>query len=241
MRRREFIAGTGLVAASALAGCTGSSSPPPRKSNVFQNIRATDGKLKVNLEDNTWVKSRYDGGGQNALADPDEVGGLASLDKVGGLSPVGGARAKGKGGAGGRGATGRANGGYGSAPKTHHGRAWWHGGAYADDWYDDHDDEISRYGVAVSAIGIAYLGSEFEMEDDAPGAGPVPWDCRVNNPDDTEACTIGTDGWYRVGAELRGQNGHDFDWECVDLKVDETYGSDGGYEVEREWKVSPRI
>ncbi|WP_276302455.1 hypothetical protein [Halorussus lipolyticus] len=235
MRRREFIAGTGLAAVSALAGCSGSSSPPPRKSNVFEQIRATDGKLKISLEGNTWVKSRYDGGGQNDLADPETDGGLADL------SPVGSARAKGKGGAGGRGATGRADGGYSSAPKTGHGRAWWHGGAYADDWYDDHEDEVSRYGVGVATLGVAYLGSDFEMEDDAPGAGPVPWDCRTNDPDGTEACQIDTDGWYRVGAELRGQNGHDFDWECVDLKVDDALGSDAGYEVEKQWKVSPRI
>ncbi|MFC4451599.1 hypothetical protein [Halorussus aquaticus] len=232
MRRREFIAGTGIVAASALAGCTGSKSPPPRKSNVFETIETKGGKLRVALEDNTWVKSRYDGGGQNALADPDDVGGL---------SPVGGARAKGKGGGGGRGATGRATGGYTSAPKTGHGRAWWHGGDYADDWYEDHRDDVSKYGVGVATIGVAYLGSSAAMKDDKPGAGPVPWDCRVDNPDDTEACQIGTDGWYRVGAELRGKNGHDFDWECVDLKVDETIGSDAGYEVEKQWKVSPRI
>ena len=234
MRRREFIAGTGLVAASALAGCSGSSSPPPRKSNVFQEIQTTEGALKIELEDNTWVKSRYDGGGQSDLADPSTGDGLADL------SPVGGARAKGKGGAGGRGATGRADGGYGSAPKTGHGRAWWHGGAYANNWYDDHEDDVSKYGVAVAALGVAYLGSDFEMEDDAPGAGPVPWDCRIESPDETAACDVRTDGWYRVGAELRGQNGHDFDWECVDLKVDENIG-DSGYEVEKEWKVSPRI
>lgn len=243
MRRREFIAGTGLVAASALAGCTGSEFPPPRKSNVFESIEAHDGKIQVALEDSTWVMSRYDDGNQNALADPDEVGGLnglADLGSVGALSPVGSARAKGKGGAGGRGATGRANGGYGSAPKTGHGRAWWHGGAYADDWYDDHDDDVTRYGVGVAALGVAYLGSDFEMEDDAPGAGPVPWDCQVSDPNGTETCAVQRDGWYRVGAELEGRNGHDFEWECVDLKVDDQLTGDG-YDVEKQWKVSPRI
>ncbi|MFC7078758.1 hypothetical protein [Halorussus caseinilyticus] len=234
MRRREFIAGTGLVAASALAGCSsGSSSPPPRKSNVFRNIETENGKLQIDLEENTWVVSRYDSDGQSALADPNEVGGF---------SPVGSARAKGKGGSGGRGATGRADGGYSSAPKTGHGRAWWHGGAYADDWYDDHDDDVSRYSVTAATLGVAYLGSDFEMEDDAPGAGPVPWDCRVSDPDGTETCEIRRDGWYRVGAELvGGPNNHDFEWECVDLKVDEGLGTDAGYEVEKQWKVSPRI
>ncbi|WP_128478729.1 hypothetical protein [Halorussus pelagicus] len=231
MRRREFIAGTGLVAASAIAGCTGNKSPPPRKSNVFQSIEARNGKLQVDIEDNTWVMSRLDDDDLNDLADPGQVGGL---------NPVGSASAKGRGGGGGRGATGRATGGYGSAPKTGHGRAWWHGGAYANTWYDDHDDDVTKYGVGVAALGVAFLGNDFEVEDDAPGAGPVPWDCRVTDPNDTETCAIENDGWYRVGAELRGRNGHDFDWECVDLKVDDGVATDG-YEVEKQWKVSPRI
>ncbi|UPV76611.1 hypothetical protein M0R89_18940 (plasmid) [Halorussus limi] len=230
MRRREFIAGTGIFAASALAGCAGSKSPPPRKSNVFETIEARDGKIQVALEDDTWVKSRYDGGSQNALPDPDEVGGL---------NPVGSVRAMGKGG-GGRGATGRATGGYSSAPKTHHGRAWWHGGNYAVNWYDNHQDAVTKYGVGVSAFGVASLGSSSEMEDNAPGAGPVPWDCRVSNPNDTETCAVEREGWYRVGAELRGKNGHDFDWECVDFEVSQQITGDG-YEIQKQWKVSPRI
>lgn len=233
MRRREFILGTGLVATSALAGCTGNKSPPPRKSNVFEEIRTTNGKLDIQLEDNTWVQSRYEA--------EDRQNDLGNADTLGDLSPVGGARAKGKGGAGGRGATGRADGGYSNAPKTHHGRAWLYGGAYANSWYDDHDDEVSKYGVTVSTIGVAYLGSSFEMDDDAPGPGPVPWDCRIESPDDEVTCDMQDDGWYRVGAEIRGPDGHDFDWESVDLEVDDTLGSEDEYEVEKEWKVSPRI
>ena len=231
MRRREFIAGTGLAAASALAGCTGSKSPPPRKSNVIETVEITDGDLRIATEDDTWVMSRYDSGdGQQALADPGAVGSL---------SPVGAASAKGKGGGGGRGATGRGSGGYSTAPRTHHGRAWYHGGDYADDWYEDHDDEVRKYGVAVAALGVAYLGTNARFQDDRPGAGRVPWDETFSNPGDAETYSIDRQGWYRVGAHVEGEDvNHDFRWESVDLEVER---SGSGYEIDEEWKVSPRI
>lgn len=230
MRRRKFLLGTGVAAATALAGCTGSSSPPPRKSNVISGIDAQNNNIQIDIADNTWVQSRYDAGGSQALADPDDVGGL---------SPVGKASAKGKGGGGGRGATGRGSGGYSSAPKTTHGRAWFHGGAYTDDWYDDHEDEVTRYSVAIAALGVAYLGSNAQFQDDKPGAGDVPWDEVYRDPDDAVEYPIDRQGWYRVGANIRGQqSNHDFRWEAVDFQLE---GSGSNYEITEQWKVSPRI
>lgn len=231
MRRRQFVVGTGLAVASALAGCTDDNdSPPPRRSNVIETIELADGDLRIAPEDDTWVMSRYDPDDQQALADPDSVGGL---------SPVGAASAKGGGGGGGRGATGRGSGGHSSAPRTGHGRAWFHGGAYADDWYDDHDDEVREYSVVVAALGVAYLGTDAEFQDDRPGPGRVPWDETFSDPGDAETYSIDREGWYRVGAHVEGENvNHDFRWESVDLAVD---SSASGYEIDEKWKVSPRI
>lgn len=229
MQRREFIATSGVALLGGLAGCTGNSSPPPRKSNVVSEVETEDGALRIDLADNTWVMSRYD----------DDQRALGAPDGLGGLNPVGGARAKGRGGGGGRGATGRATGGYSSAPKTGKGRAWLYGGAYANGWYDDHDDEVRRFGVAVAALGVAYLGSELQFQDDPPGPGPVQWDEQFRDPDDVETYDISREGWYRVGTHIVDeQTNHDFNWESIDLKVE----SDGsGYEIDEEWKVSPRI
>ncbi|MFC4551338.1 MULTISPECIES: hypothetical protein [Halorussus] len=230
MRRREFLLASGLAAATALAGCSGNAAPPPRKSNVVSNVETTDTALRIDLADQAWVMSRYDGGGSQSLADPDDVGGFG---------PVGVAGAKGKGGGGGRGATGRGTGGYSKAPRTHHGRAWFHGGGYADDWYENHSDEVSKYPVAVAALGVAYLGSSFAFQDDKPGPGPVNWDEVYRNPDDAVKHPISQDGWYRVGTRIEGEkSGHDFRWESIDLEVKDA-GS--GYEIGEEWKVSPRI
>lgn len=228
MRRRTFIAAAGLGAVGALGGCLGNSSPPPRKSSVVSEFETADSTLSIDLASDTWVMSRYEPNQQ-------------SLD---GLNPVGVASAKGKSGSGGgRGATGRATGGYSSAPRTGHGYAWYHGGDYADDWYEDHGDEVRRYGVTVAALGVAYLGSTAQMRDDAPDAGPVPWDEEFRTPNGTveyDLASANGDGWYRVGANVVGENGHDFRWECYDLEVDSTIGSDE-YDIEEEWKVSPRI
>lgn len=231
MRRRQFIVGTGLAVASALAGCTDeSNSPPPRKSNVIETVELDDGNLRIAPEDDTWVMSRYEPDDPQALADP---------DRVGGLSPVGSASAKGKGGAGGRGATGRGTGGHSSAPRTHHGRAWWLGGSYADDWYDDHDDEVREYDVAIDTLGVAYLGTDDQFEDDRPGAGRVPWDQTFSNAADAKTYSVDRPGWYRIGAHIEGENvNHDFRWESVDVEVERSIS---GYEIDEKWKVSPRI
>lgn len=230
MRRRTFLLGTGVAATTALAGCTGDSSPPPRKSNVIAGIQANSGSLRIDVADDTWVMSRWDAGGSQALADPDDVSGF---------SPVGSASAKGKGGSGGRGATGRGTGGYGKAPKIGHGRAWYHGGDYADDWYEEHGDEVTKYGVAVASIGVAYLGTNAEFQDDKPGAGKVPWNEMYLDPNDAVKHPVDRAGWYRVGAHIEGeQSGHNFRWEAIDLELDR---SGSGYEIAEKWKVSPRI
>ncbi|ELZ95916.1 hypothetical protein C440_06487 [Haloferax mucosum ATCC BAA-1512] len=231
MRRRKFLYTSGLGALGALAGCLGSKSPPPRKSSVVADFETSDGSLVIDLADETWVMSRYEPNHQS----------------ISGVSPIGIASAKGKGGGvGGRGATGRGSGGYSSAPRTKHGHAWFYGGDYADDWYEDHGNEVSRYGVGIAALGIAYLGSTEAMKDDAPDAGPVAWDETFDNPDDTVAYDLTSrnefnrDGWYRVGTHVVGSDtDHDFRWECYDLEV--TGLGDEKFTIEEQWKVSPRI
>jgi hypothetical protein len=237
MRRRRFLQASGAVWLAAVAGCLGSSSPPPRKSNSITDVElvADDATptLEVALADDPWVMSRYDAGGSSARSAPNGLGGLL---------PVGTAGAqKGGGGAAGRGATGRGNGGYSSAPRTHHGFAWYHGGSYADDWYENHRDEVDRYQTTVATLGVAYLGSNDRYTDDPPGPGPVPWDRTIEDPEDTETYAVEREGWYRIGAELRGENvSHDFEWECVDLHLEEGFTTDG-MEIDEEWKVSPRV
>lgn len=230
MRRRQFIVTSGLAAVAALSGCLGNNSPPPRKSNVVSDFAIRDGSLVVDLADDTWITSRYDSGGGSSAN----------------LNPIGVASAKGKGNGGGRGATGRGTGGYSSAPRTRHGYAWYHGGDYADDWYEDHGDEVTRYGAVVTLLGVAYLGSNSQMQDEAPGPGPVPWDETIDDPGDTVEYRIDArdsfsqDGWYRVGANVVGTDvDHDFRWECYDLDIRNASG--GGFTIEEQWKVSPRI
>jgi hypothetical protein len=232
MRRRNFIIASGLGALGALSGCLGSQSPPPRKSNVIADLSIQDGSLLVDIADDTWVMSRYE----------------SSQQSLSGVSPIGVASAKGgSGGGGGRGSTGRGTGGYSSAPRTRHGYAWYHGGDYADDWYENNGEQVSRYPVGIAALGVAYLGSTDSMQDQAPDAGPVPWDERFENPSDTVQYDISNrsefrqDGWYRVGANVVGSDvNHDFRWECYDVEVDNGIGG-GPLEIEEQWKVSPRI
>ncbi|ELZ80249.1 hypothetical protein C453_19265 [Haloferax elongans ATCC BAA-1513] len=229
MRRRKFLHASGLAALGALAGCIGSKSPPPRRSSVVSDFEMNNGKLVIDLADETWVTSRYEPNQQS----------------LSGVSPIGVASAKGKGGGGGRGATGRGSGGYSTAPRTVHGHAWYHGGDYADDWYEDNRGKFDRYKVGIAALGIAYLGGTSQMRDDTPDAGPVPWDETIQNPDETVTYDITDrsefrrDGWYRVGANIVGDNvNHDFRWECFDLEVDK---DTQGFDIEEQWKVSPRI
>jgi len=230
MRRRQFIATTGIGALTALGGCLGNKSPPPRRSSVISDFEVSNGTLVVDLATDKWVLSRYDGAQQSPAM----------------VSPVGVASAKGSnGGSGGRGATGRGTGGYTSAPRTGHGHAWYHGGDYTDDWYDDHEDEVTQYPVTVAALGVAYLGSTDQMRDEAPDAGTVPWDREFQNPSETVTYDVADRqefsqaGWYRIGANIVGtDSNHDFRWECYDLEISDTAT---GFNVDEQWKVSPRI
>lgn len=255
MKRRTFLrTGAAAVAAStALAGCTGDNSPPPRKSDVFKDVAAQDGQIAVEFDHDIVVETRADVDGSAALVNP--------LSLLGGLSPIGVAAAKG------RGATGRGAGGYSSAPKTGHGHAKWHGGAYAGGWRDDHDDEIQMHNATVALAGAAYLGTNESYEENPPGAGPVEWDETWSNPSPTDDTTgnktsanetddgstavpetfEGTEinydatkvGWHRIGTKLTTPDGdHVFGWEAVDFRVVETTD---GYSVEKTWKISPRL
>jgi hypothetical protein len=230
MYRRRFLATVGLTATAALAGCSSDQAPPPRKSKVLEQLKARNTVLRIDLADNPWVVSRYES--------TEDLRVPASLEsRSHDLNPIGVAEAKGGGRGGGRGATGRASGGYSNKPTTHHGWVWWHGGDYADDWYEEHNNEVKKYGVTVAAIGVAYLGPTAEYRDDRPGAGPVAWNQKYENPDDVTEHPILGAGWHRVGTHIIGNN-HDFRWEAVDFKV----VSDGsGYAVENAWKISPRI
>lgn len=220
MHRRRFLAVTGSVSLMMLAGCSSDKAPPPRESSVVESITTRDTTMSIDLVDRAWVLSRYEGSGAR-------------------LAPVGVVAAKGGGSGGGRGATGRAAGGHAGAPRTTHGWAWWHGGDYADDWYDKHDDETERYRVELEEIGVRHFGSDSEFKNDRPGAGPVDWDQTYRNPGDRIDHPIKQQGWHRVGAHIVGKRtDHDFDWECVDLKV---VPEGDGYAVKNEWKISPRI
>jgi hypothetical protein len=241
MRRRRFLQASGAVALGAAAGCLGDSSPPPRKSNALSDVelRTTDttearAELRVDLANDPWVVSRYDSGSSASLDAP--------LALLGRLSPVGRARgAKGGGGSGGSGATGRGTGGYASAPRTHNGYAWYHGTDDSDDWYDDHADEVTRYGAVVGTVGFAALGRNAQYVDDPPAPGAVTWDRTVEDPANELGFQADGEGWYRVGAELVGERvDHSFGWASVDVRVEEdTLG--GGMAIEEEWKVSPRV
>jgi hypothetical protein len=236
MDRRRFLtrSGVALGATAGLTGCLGlfggSAAPPPRESEVFEEIQAQDSALQIQLDNQPMVESRADV--SSSLAAP-ETGGLVAA-----LSPVGVAR----GAKGGRGATGRGSGGARSAPRSSHGRAKYLGGDY-DDWEDEHEDEIERYTPALAAVGIAYLASDDAYADNPPGPGEPPggWDRTIDNPDPGQQISHDTvrEGWYRVGSHLRARNGnHDFGWEAVDFEVD-TDGSSP--QVDTEWKISPRL
>jgi hypothetical protein len=230
MQRRKFLRGVAAAGGvAALAGCSFlNSAPPPRRSNAIASVEPQNGALQIEPVDSPWIESRKD------TSAPTAAGLLAPL------SPIGGARAAKGGGSGGRGATGRGSGGYASAPRTHHGRAWWHGGDYADDWRENHEDEVRRYRASIAAIGVAFLGSDERFEDDRPGAGEVPWDETFQNIDQAHSYEISREGWYRVGAHMVGPDGDaDFGWESIDMEIDRTAGGD--FVVDEKWKVSPRL
>lgn len=226
MNRRSFLRGaTGLAVGVGLAGCSIlGSKAPPRKSKVFSDVSASQGDLTVDLRSTVKVQSRKDPN-QNAVV---------AAGFLGGLSPIGRARAA-------KGATGRASGGYSSAPKRRHGWAVWHGSDNDDEWRQNHSDELQMYTADVKTMGVAYLGTEETYEDDPPGPGPVPWDKKWVDPKEgaTKQYDLTEEGWYRVGVELVGKNNSlDFEWQGADLKIDQ---QTDGWSVEKAWHVKPRV
>jgi hypothetical protein len=256
MERRNFVKTGGIIAVSgltALAGCSGAddNAPPPRKSNVIDDVSLGQNGSTLTIDpvpqEDQWVQSRRDlYEGENTTTDKNTTSEDTSNESasLSGLSPIGVASA-----AKGRGATGRGAGGFSSAPRTSNGRAWFFGGAYANSWYNDHDDEVEKYPTRVAQLGIAYIGSDEEFEEQDPGPGPVSWDETYDNPDpdtsiETDVADL-QDGWYRVGANIvvdnRGSGNEgttDLGWECIDIRVEDN-GS--GKEITERWKVSPRI
>jgi hypothetical protein len=225
------IGSTGVL--TGLAGCSGSESPPPRKSNVFEPITVNNNALLIPLvpDSKRWVYSRRD------VEASDRSAIQASLAA---LAPVGVAQA-----AKGSGATGRGSGGFRSAPKSRKGRAVFYGDDDDDEWYDDHDDEVYRYPAQITQLGVAYLGTNAVFTEQAPGPGPVDWDETYQDPSESVTADIANaqPGWYRVGtrvaAERAGnETGEVLGWESVDTRVEERNGTKV---ITERWKVSPRV
>lgn len=242
MNRREYLRKTSTAVllsgtTIAAAGCLGGDSndaPPPRKSNVVEEVSLADNAFEISLvpSDDRWIMSRRE------INSVGEVRG--ALRGLSGVSPVGEAAAR-----KGRGATGRGsrNGGFSSAPKTRRGRARFWGGGYTGRWYDDHDDDVERYPAAVSSVCLASFGSNERFQELSPGPGPVNWEERhsqFSNPLRSE--TRVSQGWYRVGVNVNvpnnGSDDDDLGWESVDVRVER---EDGSLEITERWKVSPRI
>jgi hypothetical protein len=242
MNRRRFLvtSGVSVAGAASLSGCLGilgGQTPPPRKSSVFTDVKATENGIVLNLPDQPWIQSRADVGSSGSLAKP----GLAA--SLAGLSPVGVASAAKGGGA--VGATGRGDGGAATAPRSTHGYAKWHGGDGDDydDWRESNDDDVGRYDATVAAVGVAYLGSNARYDDNEPGPGKPPggWDETMTSVDDRRIVYDAQpqEGWYRSGAKLEAASGdHNFGWESVDYLVEQ---SSNGPKVDRVWKISPRL
>jgi hypothetical protein len=189
---------------------------------VFEEIQVQERSLQVRLDPDPWVESRAD------------IAASIADDAVEQVPPVGVAAA-----ATGRGAPGRGRGGAAAAPLSSHGRAKWHGDDDDDEWREDHSNELQQFGVAIAAVGIAYLGATEAFKEDPPGAGPVDWDMQTRDPSETLAYDEVREGWYRVGGKLEAENAnHDFGWEGVDAEVNELGGE---YEVDTEWKISPPV
>ncbi|WP_459191249.1 hypothetical protein [Halosimplex sp. J119] len=235
MKRRRFLrGGTGLLAGAGLAGCLGgNNSPPPRKSRVFDDVNVQGTTLAIQLVSDVEVESRLENQGDLGAG-------------VAGLAPVGVASAA-------KGASGRASGGYSSAPRHSRHRTWavWHGGSYTDDWRDDHDDELRMYDAVVATLAVSYLGSEQSYENDAPGPGPgdVSWDETWDQPEegteltaDLTAVSPGDgvrEGWYRIGTELVSEDGSmDFGWQAVDMEID---ANGDRVQTGETWYVKPRV
>lgn len=238
MKRRRFLALT-ATGTAALSGCGGifggSPVPPPRESEVFDDISVTEESIVVSLVDTPWFQSTKnfdDGGTQESRS-------------LHGNGIVGVASAKGGGGAGSKGATLRGDVGLTSNPPRSNcpGSYKYYGGAHYDDWEDEHGESVSECDAVISAVGIARIGNESDDEDDLPGPGkPLGgWDQTVDDPSGRVSYNVGRSGWYRIGTKIRPKQSNgtlDKQWEAVDMLVER---NGGGYENEEMWKVSPRL
>jgi hypothetical protein len=100
---------------------------------------------------------------------------------------------------------------------------------------------VTRFPVALSTIGVAYVGSNARFQARSPGPGPLDWDERYNDPNGPVTVPMLSsrgEGWYRVGTDVRVDGSTDLGWECLDCRVQD---SAGGYSITERWKVSPRI
>ena len=237
MKRRTFVRGSaGLTAGLGIAGCLGfggNNSPPPRRAEVFEDVSLNGREMQISLMSNPRVETRA----ENVQGD------IAAGGVVTALLPVGVARAA-------KGAGSRGAGGYSNAPSHWRHRSWavWHGGAYTDDWRDDHDDEIDEVQASVATLGVAYIGSDNDYENNTPGPGPVDWDRTWDDPSggaeitaDIGALSPGSgprEGWYRIGTQFESSNGTiEPEWQAVDFEVD----NDASWRVDKAWYVAPRV
>jgi hypothetical protein len=240
MDRRDYLRACGIAAAGSTgiaAGCLGfgggSSSAPPRKSQVIEAVAVDENALVVEPHSEKWVMSGRDISLQNVE--------FSATSALGSLSPVGSARAgKGGGRGGGRSAS--------SAPRTSRGRYWYGADDDDDDWYENNGDKVKQVPVVLGAVGVAYIGTNSDFQEQAPGPGPLDWDEQIDNVSGAVQSTILASqgaGWYRVGSNVNvdpssvasGEN-LDLGWECLDLRV-QNVGA--GLSITERWKVSPEI
>jgi hypothetical protein len=222
MKRRTFVRGAiGVGTVAALAGCSGDSSPPPRESEVVENIGIDSGAFRAKLEPNPVIQTRRVGEEESISFDS-----VASV--AGSLSPIGVVAAKGKA----RGAGARA-----ASARGRHGRPKWAGGAYGV-WWDNHEDEVEEEACEIAECAIARIAPESAEEQQLPGAGPVAWDKRWTNVEAGQTVSwdeFAEDGWYRFGVRVvDSEDGTDYGWESVDLEVENG-------RIDEKWKVSPRL
>jgi hypothetical protein len=229
MRRRALLKRTAAVGAvGALAGCFGVGSPPPRESEVFEQIAAGSNAIRVSLDNRPMVESMAE------LNAPEVSVGAA----LAALSPIGVASAGGNGGRGGRSGGGRSAGGSGATGR--HGRHKYGAGGHTF-WHATHgDQDIDEYRCDVARCGAAYLAPPSAGEGELPGPGPVNWDESVTDPSGQMTFDHGgREGWWRVGGELMTPDrNHSFGWEAVDFRLN-AVGDD--YSVRDRWKVSPPL
>jgi len=248
MNRRQFLARSGIALGVAVgtAGCTGASEDtPPRESEVFESITATNSQLTVALESQPVVQSRQNlseavgrpaGGVSGALADLSPVGVASGAETTGTEADP------------------RGRGNADAAPRSRNGRAKWRGGDH-EEWWDENGDDVDEYNVSFGGGGFFFYGSTEEFRQNLPGPGPLDWAQKINSVERDELIWQHdvSEGWYRVGIELL-YNDDSLGWEAVDFQVQEVdqetttaeNETDSGndepsYEVVTEWKVSATL